>query len=221
MGLGDMQQELEHMLDDLQEEIGEDELEKIRKEQQPKEKKESKKDVDVDDLLRGLPDLITREKRKKEMGIQPAWEMPQQQTEQVKSPEKVVSPIKLKPKKQERRPHVLIVDDDIRILKMIKEILKDDYDTAVASNGDIALKFLERHETDLILLDYMMPGKNGKVVLEKIRENPLFTNVPVFFLTGMSDAGKVRECLALRPQGYMLKPVKREELLKKLKEILG
>lgn len=220
MGLGDMQQKLEHMLDDLQEEIGEDELEKIKKEQKPKEQKESEKDVNIDDLLKGLPDLITREKRKKEIGIQPAWEMPQQQVEQVKSPEKV-QPIKSKPTKQEKRSHVLIVDDDIRILKMIKEILKDDYDTAVASNGDIALKFLERHETDLILLDYMMPGKNGKVVLEKIRENPAFANVPVFFLTGMSDVGKVRECLALRPQGYMLKPVKREELLKKLKEILG
>lgn len=121
----------------------------------------------------------------------------------------------------EKRYHILLVDDDIRVLKMMKEILKDHYDTAVATNGQIALKFLEKHSTDMILLDYMMPGQNGKEVLEKIRQNPKYSEIPVIFLTGVSDAKHVKECLALRPQGYLLKPVKQEELLKKLDEVLG
>lgn len=214
MELGTMQKELEHMLDALQEEIGEEERENTKKEE-----KNKNVNLDVDDLLRGLPDLMTREKRKKEMGIQPEWEMPKKQEEQ--APRKIVTPVNTARNVPKERQHILIVDDDIRILKMIREIVKEDYDTAVASNGDIALKFLERYKTDLILLDYMMPGKSGKDVLKEIRENSALANVPVFFLTGMSDAEKVKECLALRPQGYMLKPVKREELLKKLKEILG
>lgn len=67
----------------------------------------------------------------------------------------------------------------------------------------------------------MMPGMNGKEVLEKIRGNPVFSNTPVFFLTGVADKDKVKECLRLRPKGYMLKPVKREELLTKLRIILN
>lgn len=216
MGLGNMKKELEHMLDDLQEEVSE---EKEREEPKKEEKVNHNIHANVDDLLKDLPDMMIREKRKKEIGIQPTWEMPSKK--QVEEPKKELPPMKMKPKEKGGRAHILIVDDDIRMLKMIKEILKDCYDTAVASNGDIALKFLERHETDLILLDYIMPGKSGKDVLKEIRETPSLANIPVFFLTGVSDAEKVKECLVLRPQGYMLKPVQKEELLKKLKEILG
>ena len=67
----------------------------------------------------------------------------------------------------------------------------------------------------------MMPEMNGNEVLEKIRENPVFSATPVFFLTGVADRDKVKECLRLRPQGYMLKPVKRDELLAKLRTILN
>ncbi len=139
--------------------------------------------------------------------------------------QQAASPVKTvkgsKKLKAGERYHILLIDDDVRVLKMMKEILREDYDTAVATNGDIALKFLDRHGTDLILLDYMMPGENGKQVLERIRQNPVYYDVPVVFLTGMSDTEKVQECLALRPQGYMLKPVKQEELLKRVRSILN
>ena len=60
-----------------------------------------------------------------------------------------------------RRKHILVVDDDPMMLKLIKEHLHQDYDIATAINGKVALKFLENKKTDLILLDYEMPLENG------------------------------------------------------------
>ena len=56
-----------------------------------------------------------------------------------------------------RQKHILVVDDDVLMLKIIKEYLHDDYDVATAVNGKVALRFLETKRTDLILLDYEMP----------------------------------------------------------------
>ncbi|MCM1175267.1 MAG: response regulator [Blautia sp.] len=131
-----------------------------------------------------------------------------------------LSPVKAAPSKAapepavsaSRRAHILVVDDDPLMLKMLKEQLREDYDVATAVNGKIAMKFLERKKTDLILLDYEMPEESGPKVLEKIRANAATKDVPVIFLTGVSDRGKIQEALALKPQSYLLKPVDHEML---------
>lgn len=69
------------------------------------------------------------------------------------------------------RKHVLVVDDNSMMLKLIKEYLHETYDVATAVSGKIAMKFLERRMTNLILLDYEMPGENGPAVLEQLRAN--------------------------------------------------
>lgn len=111
------------------------------------------------------------------------------------------------------RKHILVVDDDPIMLKTVKEQLHDDYDVGMAINGKIAMKFLERKRTDLILLDYEMPGENGPAVLAKIRENDELKDIPVVFLTGVSDRDKIKEAIALRPQGYLLKPIDHNKLM--------
>ena len=58
---------------------------------------------------------------------------------------------------------------------------------------------------DLILLDYEMPVCDGKQVLEMIRAESEFSNVPVFFLTGKNDRESVLSVSALKPEGYLLK----------------
>lgn len=211
MGLGDMETDVQKMLDSLEDELGD------------KNKKEKKIEVNMEDLLNSVQDVMRKErKRAKEIKAIEKERMEEQKEKIIEQKEKLQRilsgnsvPI------INRRYHILIVDDDTRVLKMMKEILKNDYDTGVATNGDIALKFLEKHSTDMILLDYMMPGRNGKEVLEQIRKNPKYYNIPVIFLTGMSEAEKVKECLALRPKGYMLKPIRQSVLLEKVKEILG
>ena len=119
------------------------------------------------------------------------------------------------------KQHILVVDDDPMMLKLIKEQLKDNYTVATAVNGAIALKFLETRSTDLILLDYEMPGQNGAQILEKIRNNPTMAKLPVIFLTGMKDKDKIQQVVQMKPQGYLLKPIEREALINSIKRVIG
>lgn len=119
------------------------------------------------------------------------------------------------------RKHVLVVDDNTMMLKLIKEYLHEIYDVATAVSGKIALKFLERKKTDLILLDYEMPGENGPEVLEQLRANEETKDIPVVFLTGVTETKKIQEALMLKPQSYLLKPVNREKLLSTIKKLIG
>lgn len=122
---------------------------------------------------------------------------------------------------EDRKKHILIVDDDSRVLRLLQSYLTGRYELATAINGKVALKFLEKKETDLVLLDYEMPTENGPAVLEKIRANEKTKNLPVVFLTGVTEKNKIREVLALKPQGYLLKPVDMEKLSSTIKGILG
>ena len=120
-----------------------------------------------------------------------------------------------------RRKHILVVDDNAMMLKMLKEHLHDQYDVATAASGRVALKFLERKTTDLILLDYEMPEESGPDVLEKLRASDMTKNIPVIFLTGVTDAKKIKEALSLNPQSYLLKPVDRDKLLDTITKTIG
>lgn len=116
---------------------------------------------------------------------------------------------------------ILVIDDDARLLRTVNGILAEDYQVAVAKNGAAARNYLQKRMVDLILLDYMMPDENGVEVLQSFRAWDKTENIPVVFLTGLSDKKKIMECLSLRPAGYIVKPVDREKLLTKLKAILG
>lgn len=120
-----------------------------------------------------------------------------------------------------RRKHILAVDDDATMLKTLKEHLHDDYDVATAISGKVALKFLEKKKTDLILLDYAMPGESGTEILEQLRENENTKDIPVIFLTGVTERDKIREALVLKPQGYLLKPIEHDKLLAAIDKIFG
>lgn len=123
--------------------------------------------------------------------------------------------------REHKKKHILVVDDDSGVLKLVNTVLGGHYNIATAINGKVAMKFLEKKETDLVLLDYEMPQENGAEVLQKIRSDKRFKNLPVVFLTGVSSKERIREVLALNPQGYLLKPINTERLSNTLKEILG
>lgn len=120
-----------------------------------------------------------------------------------------------------QRKHVLVVDDNAMMLKVIKEHLHDKYDVATAASGKIALKFLERKRTDLILLDYEMPDESGPAVLEKLRASDETKDIPVIFLTGVTESKKIKEALVLKPQSYLLKPVDRDKLMAAIAKEIG
>lgn len=120
----------------------------------------------------------------------------------------------------DEKKHILIVDDDSNVLKMIKNYLSGRYQVATAISGKVAMKFLETKKTDLVLLDYEMPVDNGPAVLMQIRGNENTKNLPVVFLTGVTDKKKIQEVLALKPQGYLLKPIDIDRLSSTIKGIL-
>lgn len=117
--------------------------------------------------------------------------------------------------------HILVIDDDPLMLRVIKEELKDEYNVATAISGKIGLNFLQRKKTDLILLDYEMPEENGPMVLEKIRANPAIKDIPVVFLTGINDREKIKQVIAMKPQGYLLKPIEHDKLVQTISKVLG
>ena len=119
------------------------------------------------------------------------------------------------------KQHVLIVDDNAMVLRNIKGILEQDYSVAVAPSGVHAFISLGKKVPDLILLDYEMPEMNGKQVLEKMREQEEYADIPIVFLTSMDSREIVMELLALKPTGYLLKPVESQVLLDRIEDIIG
>ena len=113
---------------------------------------------------------------------------------------------------------ILIVDDDPNYLSLVREWLKGTYKVSMANSGLQAIKWLGKNKADLILLDHEMPVTTGPQVLEMLRSDEETKDIPVIFLTGKSDKKSVMAVVALRPEGYFLKTVGREELLEKLKE---
>ncbi|MCM1297463.1 MAG: response regulator [Muribaculaceae bacterium] len=116
------------------------------------------------------------------------------------------------------RKHILIVDDDLNMLKILRYYLQDTYKVTVVNSGKVAVDFLEKYTPDLILLDYMMPVVNGAAVLKVIKSREATKDIPVYFLTGRTDETTVAECLSLNPAGYIVKPVAKDALLAKMEE---
>lgn len=119
------------------------------------------------------------------------------------------------------RKHILVIDDDPHMLKVLKHHLSSKYDVATAISGSIALRFLQKKKTNMILLDYAMPQMDGPAVLKQLRDNPETKDIPVCFLTGESEKDKIQKALSLGPQGYLLKPVDQATLLGRIEEQIG
>lgn len=123
-------------------------------------------------------------------------------------------------KREDLKPHILVVDDDPNMLEVLKGQLEGEYRVATAINGGLALRFLTKKTTDLILLDYEMPVQSGPQVLTILKNNEATKDIPVVFLTGISDTEKIAKALMLKPQGYLLKPVDSKKLLETVKKVL-
>ena len=109
---------------------------------------------------------------------------------------------------------ILVVDDSKVVLQSMKELLGKDYDITPAESGVAAIRCITLNQPDLILLDYEMPVCDGKQVLEMIRAEKSWADIPVIFLTGRGDAESVKNVMSLKPAGYMLKTMKPDEIKK-------
>ena len=84
----------------------------------------------------------------------------------------------------------------------------------LANSGAMAIKYLALNRPDLVLLDYEMPVVNGKQVLEMIRTETEFSDIPVIFLTSKNDRESITQVMSLKPEGYLLKTMKPEDIVK-------
>ncbi|MDB4297726.1 response regulator [Flavobacteriaceae bacterium] len=120
---------------------------------------------------------------------------------------------------------VLVIEDNfIEVMKFKKAIQKIGIaiDLFEASNGQIAIDKLTNKEVspDLILLDLNMPDVNGIEFLKLIKANDSLRHIPMVILTTSSNPEDVQQCFALGVSGYVLKPLKYEDYVDRIKKTL-
>ena len=108
---------------------------------------------------------------------------------------------------------ILVVDDSGIMLRNIKRWLEDKYQVILANSGAMAIKYLATNRPDLVLLDYEMPVIDGSQVLELIRTENEFCDIPVIFLTGKNDKESIMKVLELKPEGYLLKSMEPQKII--------
>ena len=112
---------------------------------------------------------------------------------------------------------ILIADDEPDILEIIQfNLLAEGYEVATAKNGDEAYEKAKRFSPDLIILDIMMPGKNGIEVCNLLRMLPAFKETLIIFLTAMSDESTEIRGLESGADDYLTKPVSPKVLISKV-----
>ncbi len=118
----------------------------------------------------------------------------------------------------EERSLILIVDDDPDIRKVLYMLLRDDYAVAEAADGQAAVRWIEAHpETDLIVLDVMMPGMDGFETCDRIRA---LSNAPVLFLTAKSAEADRLSAYRSGGDDFLSKPFSQGEFLAKVSSLL-
>lgn len=117
-------------------------------------------------------------------------------------------------KRQKKK--LLVVDDSDTVRLAMKGLLQEDYEITAANSGTAAIRSITLERPDLVLLDYDMPVCDGVQVLSMIRSEKELADIPVFFLTAKVDKASVSRVLPLKPEGYLLKSAKPEEIKKNI-----
>ncbi len=125
---------------------------------------------------------------------------------------------------------ILIVDDNLHNIKLVEHFLKNrGYSAAFATDSATALELAQKESFDLILLDVRMPDTDGFELCKTIKSHEHLMDIPVIFLTGMSDTDDIVKGFEVGGVDYITKPFIKEELeariknqltLKKLRDLL-
>ncbi|MEH2398926.1 MAG: response regulator [Nostoc sp.] len=114
--------------------------------------------------------------------------------------------------------HILLVDDNPNNLKVLSEMIQGyGWKALMATNGESAIEQTEYALPDLILLDVMMPGIDGFETCRRLKTNPITQNIPVIFMTALSDSKDKVKGLEIGAVDYVTKPFQQEEVIARLK----
>ena len=117
---------------------------------------------------------------------------------------------------------ILIVVDEPGSWSALQFLMEQQgYNVLTAESGEFALQLIDQYNPDLVLLDIMLPGIDGWEVCKIVHLNPDFRNVKIIFLTAKNNKDAIDKGLALGGDAYITKPFKNDELVAKVKEILG
>ena len=109
---------------------------------------------------------------------------------------------------------VLIVDDEPNILTALEFLFRrSGYDVRLASNGVEALEQVETYRPDVVLLDIMMPVKNGYEVCQNVRERPHLAGMKIVMLSAKGSEAEINKGMSLGADRYVTKPFSSKDLL--------
>jgi signal transduction histidine kinase len=114
-------------------------------------------------------------------------------------------------------PSVIIVDDNTNNLHVLAHILRDKgFKVATIKDGFKALKFIQQKKPDLVLLDIMMPGMDGYEVCKKLKSNVTTKDIPIIFITALSNTEDKIQGFELGGVDYITKPFRKEEVFSRI-----
>jgi DNA-binding response OmpR family regulator len=117
---------------------------------------------------------------------------------------------------------VLVVDDEPNIVLSLKFLMDQaGFDVRVARDGEEALRAIEEQPPDLVLLDVMMPKKDGYDVCQTVRQNPAWENVRIIMLTAKGREVEREKGIALGADDYITKPFSTREVVERVRQVLG
>ena len=116
---------------------------------------------------------------------------------------------------------ILIAEDEPSIVVALEYLLqRSGYEVHIARNGDEALKQVEAHVPDLVLLDVMMPLRSGYDVCKRIRERPDWRHIKIVMLSAKGRDAEVNKGLAAGADLYITKPFSTREMIEKINGLL-
>ncbi|MEE4377701.1 MAG: response regulator [Candidatus Competibacteraceae bacterium] len=117
---------------------------------------------------------------------------------------------------------ILIVDDEPNIVLSLEFLMKQaGFQVRTAADGAAALDIIAEDCPDLVLLDVMMPRKNGYEVCQAVRENPTWQGLKIIMLTAKGRDVEREKGLALGADDYITKPFATQEVVERVKELLA
>lgn len=118
---------------------------------------------------------------------------------------------------------ILVIDDALDLIELTKRLLQSrGYETSSLTDGDQALEFIKKDPPDLIIMDMLLPGKDGTQICHEIKSDPSLRHIPVILSTGqvINDDDLAAEGL-LKPDDYLTKPFEIDDLLNKINHLLS
>ena len=115
------------------------------------------------------------------------------------------------------REKILIVDDNPINIRILTEILEEDYDTKGAQSGEEAIEMAPQYAPDMVLLDIMMPGKNGYEVCRELRRNTALSQTKIIMISAKAMVADRLEGYEAGADDYITKPFDEDELLAKIR----